>query len=233
MCSGDRITDILSVVTEAERTREKSEEDISIHQLRISAVSAVAERELQRGDRFKNLRSAKNTIDDSLARRLGVPGVSGFDSLLDGWFRHESRALECAVFQKCLNEDQRARVRVIFWRGPGKYVIESDGRLWVLRRFGRNGTLASGASVVSVREQAFTRLRRSTPCSLHVIGGIPEEWQLKSEKGEWRQVELQNGSPPAPMESSMRSKNGGTKPTDRRLVHRFTRNRFTRRILAT
>lgn len=226
MCRGDRITDVLSVVTEAERAREKSEKDISIHQLRISAVSAVAERELQRGDRFKNLRSAKNTVDDSLARRLGVPGIGGFDSLLDGWFRHESRALERIVFQKCLNEDERARARAIFWRGPGKYVIESNGRLWVLRRFGRHGTLASGASVVSVREQAFTRLRRSTPCSLHVIGSMREEWQLESEKGEWKQVEFQGGGPPAPMESPMRSENGGIKQTGKRFVYRFTRRRL-------
>ena len=226
MCSGDRITDVLSVMTEVQQARKSGQKNISTDRLRIRAVSAVAERELQGGDRFKNFRSAKNTIDGSLARRLGIPGLSGFDSLLDDWLRHESRALEYTVFQKCLSENQRARARTMFWQGPGKYVIESDGRrLWVLRRFGRHGTLASGASIVSVREQAFTRLRRSTPCSLHVIGEILEEWQLESEKGEWKKVNLQAGNHAAPI----RSRNGiganGTRETGTRFTRRFGRRK--------
>ena len=195
MGSGDRITDVLSVVTEAQRAREKSGEHILIHRLRIGAVYAVAERELRRGGRFKDMRSAKNTIGDALARRLGVRGLGAFDSLLDDWFRYGSKELERAALQRCSSEDQRARVRAVFRRGPGKYAIESDGRLWVLRRFDRYGTLASGASVVSVREQAFARLRGFAPCSFRVIGKIPEEWQLESEQGEWERVEPGAGRP--------------------------------------
>ena len=82
-----------------------------------------------------------------------MPGLGTFDSLLDDWFRYGSKELERVTLQRCLSEDQRARVGAVFRRGPGKYAIESDGRLWVLRRFDRYGTLASGASVVSVREQ--------------------------------------------------------------------------------
>ncbi len=223
--SGDRITDVLSVVTEAQRAREKSREHIPIHRLRIGAVYAVAERELRRGGRFKDMRSAKNTIDDALARRLGVRGLGGFDSLLDDWFRYGSKELERAALQRCLSEDQRARVGAVFRRGPGKYAIESDGRLWVLRRFDRYGTLASGASVVSVREQAFARLRGFAPCSFRVIGKIPEEWQLESEQGEWEQVEPGAGSPTAPSDSAMRSGARGAKPTGTRLTHRFSRGR--------
>ena len=226
MCSGDRITDLLSVMTEVQEARKRGKKDIPTDRLRIRAVSAVAERELQSGDRFKNFRSAKNTIGDSLARRLGVPGLGGFDSLLDGWLRHESRALEYAVFQKCLSENQRTRVRAMFWQGPGKYVIESDGRrLWVLRRFGRHGTLASGASIVSVREQAFTRLRCSTPCSLHVIGEILEEWQLESEKGEWKKVNLQAGSYTAPIEFRNGTGANGTRETGTNFTRRFGRRK--------
>ena len=189
MGSGDRITDVLSVVTEAQRAREKSRERVPIHQLRIGAVYAVAEQELRRGGRFEDMRSAKNTIDDALARRLGVRGLGAFDSLLDDWFRYGSKELERVALQRCLSEDQRGRVRAVFRRGPGKYVVESDGRLWVLRRFGRYGTLASGASVVSVREQAFARLRGFAPCSFRVIGKIPEEWRLESDDGQWEQAE--------------------------------------------
>ena len=70
-----------------------------------------------------------------------------------------------------------------------KYVIESEGRLWVLRRFGQHGTIASGPNVVSIREQAFYRLRGYTPCSFRVLDEIPEEWQLESDQGEWEQTD--------------------------------------------
>ena len=70
-----------------------------------------------------------------------------------------------------------------------KYVIESEGRLWVLRRFGEHGTIASGSDVLSIREQAFYRLRGYAPCSFRVLGEIPEEWQLESDEGEWEQTD--------------------------------------------
>ena len=173
MGSGDRITDVLSVVTETQRTREKSRERIPIHRLRIGAVYAVAERELRRGGRFKDKRSAKNTIDDALARRLGVRGLGAFDSLLDDWFRYGSKELERAALQRCLSEDQRARARAVFQRGPGKYVIESDGRLWVLRRFGplwdaglggerRLGSRAGVREASGLRAVLVPRHRRDT-----------------------------------------------------------------------
>ena len=69
------------------------------------------------------------------------------------------------------------------------YSIENEGRLWVLRRFGRLETMASGPDVASVREQAFDRLREFAPCSLRVLDSVPEEWRLESDEGEWEQVE--------------------------------------------
>ena len=184
---GDRITDVLSVVTEAQRAREKSREQLPIRQLRIGAVNAVAEPELGREDRFKDMRSAKNTIGDALARRLGVQGLGAFDSLLDDWFRYGSKELERALLRGCWSDDQRARVRAVF--RPGNYIVETDGGLWVLHRSGRYGTMVSGATLKSIREQAFGRLRRFAPCSFRVIGETPEEWQLESDEGEWEPVE--------------------------------------------
>ncbi len=184
---GDRITDVLSVVTEAQRAREKSREQLPIRQLRIGAVNAVAEPELGREDRFKDMRSAKNTIGDALARRLGVQGLGAFDSLLDDWFRYGSKELERALLRGCWSDDQRARVRAVF--RPGNYIVETDGRLWVLHRSGRYGTMVSGATLKSIREQAFGRLRRFAPCSFRVIGETPEEWQLESDESEWEPVE--------------------------------------------
>ena len=69
-----------------------------------------------------------------------------------------------------------------------KYVIENEGRLWVLRRLGRRETIASGSDLVAVREQAFVRQRRYAPCSLRVLGEIREEWHLESSDGEWSRV---------------------------------------------
>ena len=74
-----------------------------------------------------------------------------------------------------------------------QYVIEPDGRRCVLRRFGRDKTLASGPDVASVREQAFGRLRGYAPCSFRVMAEIPEEWRLESEQGEWEQVNGDRG----------------------------------------
>ena len=77
-----------------------------------------------------------------------------------------------------------------------KYVIESEGRVWVLRRIGQRGTIASGSDVGSVREQAFARLRARAPCSFRVLSEIREEWQLESNDGEWaRIVTLASGDP--------------------------------------
>ncbi len=183
---GDRITDVLSVVAEAQRAQEKSREHLPIRQLRMGAVYAVAERELGREGRFKDMRSAKSTIGDALSRRLGVRGLGAFDSLLDDWFRYGSKELERAVRRGCRSNDQRARVKAVF--RPGNYIIETDGRLWVLHRSGRYGTMASGATLKSIREQAFGRLRRFAPCSFRVIGETTEEWQLESDEGEWEPV---------------------------------------------
>ena len=42
---------------------------------------------------------------------------------------------------------------------------------------------------MSVREQALGRLRGYVPCSVRVIGEVPEVWRLESDEGEWEQVE--------------------------------------------
>ena len=69
------------------------------------------------------------------------------------------------------------------------YMIENEGRLWVLRRFGRHGTVASGATLESIREQAFGRLRGFAPCSFQISGSAPEEWRLESDDGQWEHAE--------------------------------------------
>lgn len=186
LADGDRISDILSVVAAAQAAQEQSREPLPIRELRLGAIDVVATRELTREGRFKNLRSARNTIGGALARHLGVRSLRGFDSLLADWFRYGSLELEDAVLQECGTDDQRTRVRSVFQaRG---YVVESDGRLWILQRRGRYGTLASGATLRSIREQAFDRLRRLAPCSFRVVDGAPEEWRLDCEDGEWTQV---------------------------------------------
>ena len=69
-----------------------------------------------------------------------------------------------------------------------KYVIEREGRLWVLRRFGQRETIASASDLLSIREEAFVRQRRYAPCSLRILGEVREEWQLESSDGEWSRI---------------------------------------------
>ncbi len=69
-----------------------------------------------------------------------------------------------------------------------KYVIEKEGRLWVLRRLGRRETIASGSDLLSFCEEAFVRQRRYAPCSLRTVSEVSEEWQLESSDGEWSRV---------------------------------------------
>ncbi len=117
--------------------------------------------------------------------------VARLNASLEGRYAIEREIGEGGMATVYLADDLKHERKVAehFRRGPGKYAVESDGRLWVLRRFGRYGTLASGASVVSVREQAFARLRGFAPCSFRVIGKIPEEWRLESDDGQWEQAE--------------------------------------------
>ena len=68
------------------------------------------------------------------------------------------------------------------------YMIKNERGLWVLRRFGRNSTVASGPTLESIREQAFGRLRRFAPCSFRILGSAPEEWRLESDDGQWEQA---------------------------------------------
>jgi hypothetical protein len=82
--------------------------------------------------------------------------------------------------------------------GPGrKYVIEPDGRLWVLRRFGRQETLASGATAEDVREQAFGRLKDFAPLELVIVRtavGGREEWRLANMDAKWQERILRDGA---------------------------------------
>ena len=66
------------------------------------------------------------------------------------------------------------------------YVIEKERRSYVLRRFGRSETLASGPDAASVREQAFDRLRGHAPCLFQILGSAPEEWRIESDKSAWK-----------------------------------------------
>ena len=71
-----------------------------------------------------------------------------------------------------------------------RYVIEGDRekKLWVLRRLGRQETLASGASAEDVRDQAFERLKDFAPCSFKIMDGSRPEWRLEREQGGWQRA---------------------------------------------
>ena len=68
------------------------------------------------------------------------------------------------------------------------YVIERDREYWVLRRSGRQETLASGPTAKSTKEQAFERVRQWAPCRIRVMGEVREEWELGHRDGLWVQL---------------------------------------------
>jgi hypothetical protein len=102
---GDRITDLLAVIAEIQREHRKGTA-ARARELRIGAVEAVA----QRG-RFKNLQSARNTINDALARRFGGRSLPEFDALVGDHLRSKSSRLVTAALNACWNDTQRAAVR--------------------------------------------------------------------------------------------------------------------------
>ena len=65
------------------------------------------------------------------------------------------------------------------------HIIEPDReKSWVLRRFGKYETVASGPTAEDVRDQAFDRLRDHAPCSFTIMDEERETWQLE-QGGEW------------------------------------------------
>lgn len=113
---GDRITDVLAVLSKARRQWNATSQARAIQELRIGSVSAIAEREFTRGGRFKNVQSAKSTINDGLARRLGLPSLGRFDALLRGWLRSDAMELETTILKACWNADQTNAVESLFAR---------------------------------------------------------------------------------------------------------------------
>ncbi len=113
MGNGDRVSDVLSVLTEVQRERSKRQEHGSAKVLRIGAVHTVAQRETD-SRRFKNFVSGKETLNDALSRRLGGRSRPEFDALLAEWLRSRAAPLESAVLRECGSEEQRRKVRAFF-----------------------------------------------------------------------------------------------------------------------
>ena len=125
---------------------------------------------------------------------------------LEPWRPGKQPRYECAIrriLTTLVHEGSVARVgrgqySLVSDAGPGrKYVIEPDGRLWVLRRFGRQETLASGATAEDVREQAFGRLKDFAPLERVIVRtavGGREEWRLANMDAKWQERILRDGA---------------------------------------
>jgi hypothetical protein len=153
--SGDCVTDLLSLLREMRRKKEK--QPTRAQERRIGAVEAVAQREADRG-RFKNLRSARNTVNDALAPRFGERSLPEFDTLADEWLRGRSTRLEAAAMRAVSLPSTREPARR--WRGAEQRTVQDhpgSGHAGRLRRLSLAGT--STSRFVGTRCSASASLR--------------------------------------------------------------------------
>ncbi len=109
--SRPEVDDIMAVLREIRNRFRSSGSEADIRRVRIEAIQAIAQIELDSG-RFANIVSAKNSIGDACVRRLGYTEFADFDRHLDDWLRGRSAALSTAVIAtaKTKTEDQRRMI---------------------------------------------------------------------------------------------------------------------------
>jgi hypothetical protein len=101
--------DVIAVLSEIRHRFESSGPRASIPDLRLDAIKAVAIQEFS-AQRFLDQRSAKESIYDACARRLGHIPIGAFDRLVEEWLNGKPDALRLAVQAKTTTEAQRRRL---------------------------------------------------------------------------------------------------------------------------
>ena len=101
--------DVIAVLSEIRHRFESSGFEVGISDMRLDAIKAVATQEL-RAQRFLDQRSAKESIYDACARRLGGIAIADFDRLVEQWLHGNPDDLSAAVIAKTTAEGQRRRL---------------------------------------------------------------------------------------------------------------------------
>jgi hypothetical protein len=116
--------DVIAVLSEIRHRSDLSGVGPSIPDLRRDSVKAVATQELN-ADRFVDQRSAKESIYDACARRLGGIRIGEFDRLVEEWLHGRPGALSVAVLAKTTTEGQRRRLSEVLGLSDPQLVTPS------------------------------------------------------------------------------------------------------------
>jgi hypothetical protein len=110
---GNRISDVINILIIIKELLSKSPEQFKSENLRIEAIRELAQKELL-SDRFKDERSAIETLRDACTRRNGISGVRKFDGFIDQWLRNRSITLKSILLQHSKDTLQRTLVGNFF-----------------------------------------------------------------------------------------------------------------------
>ena len=113
----DKIIDILFVLNKIFNEINGSNENIKVNEVRLGAVKNIAKTELE-NNRFKDFRSAKNSIHDACVRRLrpNISKVTEFDQLIELWINQNSSQLQDILIKHATNDIQRHMISDFFKR---------------------------------------------------------------------------------------------------------------------
>jgi hypothetical protein len=111
----DKVSDVINVLKVIKHEWEKVGHRYSISDIRIDSVKIIADVEYNLG-RYKNLKSAYQTIHDALARRLkpDVLNIAAFDTLTEKWLRDNSPELKQILLGHAQDREKRSIIEQFF-----------------------------------------------------------------------------------------------------------------------
>ena len=111
----DKVSDVMAVLMAIREKDRKRHSYRNFNELRKESIRNLAEFELRSG-RYKNERSAVETIRDACARRLkpDITGIRNFDKLVDEWLHGDSMTFKAILLKNSKRSSQHAEVNRFF-----------------------------------------------------------------------------------------------------------------------
>jgi hypothetical protein len=111
----DKVTDVVAVLSIIREKYRKRYGYCNATELRKESIIDLAEFELRSG-RYKNERSAIETIRDACTRRLkpNITGIRNFDRLVDEWLHGDSSTFKAILLKNSKRSSQQAEVSRFF-----------------------------------------------------------------------------------------------------------------------
>lgn len=111
----DKVSDVIAVLAAIKKEDVRRNSNRNSAELRKESIRDLAEIELRSG-RYKNERSAVETIRDACARRLkpDIAGIQKFDRLVDEWLHGDSRTFKAILLKNSKRSSQHAEISRFF-----------------------------------------------------------------------------------------------------------------------